>query len=107
MNEKGGYESGPIPVSKLPKVDASPPPGVKIRRPGMKVNVRLVGMKLRDRHVEWREDWPPPRVGEPVYLLDGEALQVRSVAWYPEGDREDHPIMREPFVHVVVGLPGL
>lgn len=52
--------------------------------------------------VQWPEGWPVPPVGARFDLPGVEPLlEVRSVTWYPQGDRA----MPDPFVLLVLGLP--
>jgi hypothetical protein len=58
-----------------------------------------------DVFVTWPPGWPPPSVGDFVYLdLGGAQWRVDSVNWYPNGTNlnnvHDGPI--GPFVHVVI-----
>jgi hypothetical protein len=60
------------------------------------VKIRIVGF-TDWTPITWPDGWPPPREGEPVHVGDN-VLYVRTVAWYPQGDKTP-----EPFVYVVLG----
>jgi hypothetical protein len=65
----------------------------------MKVKMTTAGTD-EGRQIEWPEDWPVPRVGDPVSLPEG-TLYVRTVVWYPAGSASTP----EPFAYVVI-VPG-
>lgn len=66
----------------------------------MKIIATLTGINdLRREPLDWPQGWPVPREGESVDMGVAGLLSVRSVVWYPEGNR-DSP---EPFVYLVIG----
>lgn len=62
-------------------------------------------VKSTDRRVldvAWPEDWPAPRPGDRVDLPGVPIpLEVRDIAWHPQGDEYS----TDPFCLIVVGLP--
>ena len=70
----------------------------------MKVQISIVGMPSGHRGgVPWPQGWPPPATGDNI-AVDGQLLTVKSVTWYPEGDRDgDSPLVPPPLVYVVAG----
>lgn len=46
----------------------------------------------------WPADWPIPRVGDSVYMANGEMLKVSAIDWFPYSEDAGD----SPFIYIVL-----